>query len=199
MPSQYIFPVRRLSKILDLALLFIMLSAAAEQIAADPPAPVAATGQTTSYLVGDDGQYQAGVRWTSSRFIDNGDGTVTDSLTGLVWLKDAGCLGVQDWSASLAAASSLSDGVCDLTDRSAPGEWRLPNVLEMFSLVDLGEHTPALPVSNPFIGIVSEFHWTSTTLNNANARGRTLDVGFGNIDQSDKSNLHYVWPVRSRR
>jgi hypothetical protein len=42
---------------------------------------------------------------------DNGDGTVTDNLTGLIWLKDANCLrGMKNWSDALAFANSLYDG-----------------------------------------------------------------------------------------
>ncbi|MCX5871430.1 MAG: hypothetical protein NTY00_12575 [Deltaproteobacteria bacterium] len=49
-------------------------------------APVAKTGQTTLSMPGDDGALQKGVS-VSGRFKDNGDGTVTDHLTGLIWLK----------------------------------------------------------------------------------------------------------------
>ena len=38
---------------------------------------------------GEDGEHQKGVAWPNPRFTDNGDGTVTDNLTGLIWLKDA--------------------------------------------------------------------------------------------------------------
>jgi hypothetical protein len=49
------------------------------------------TGQTTSYRAGDDGTYQAGVRAANTRaleLVDNGNGTVTDYATGLIWVKD---------------------------------------------------------------------------------------------------------------
>lgn len=42
------------------------------------------TGQTTSYAPGDDGELQVGLAWPEPRFSDNGDGTVTDHLTGLM-------------------------------------------------------------------------------------------------------------------
>ena len=51
------------------------------------PAPVPKTGQTESLADHDDGYYKKGVEWPNPRFIDNGDGTVTDKLTGLLWLK----------------------------------------------------------------------------------------------------------------
>ena len=53
------------------------------------------TGQTVSYALGDDGDLQKGVMWPVPRFTDNGSGTVTDNLTGLIWLKDANCFGSQ--------------------------------------------------------------------------------------------------------
>jgi hypothetical protein len=59
----------------------------------EAPAPVPQTGQTASYAAGDDGDIQAGVPWPVPRFTDNGNGTVRDNLTGLIWLKNASCLG----------------------------------------------------------------------------------------------------------
>ena len=59
------------------------------------------TGQTTPHHGGDDGHIQAGAPWPSPRFFDNGDGTVTDYLTGLIWLKDAECLGSTTWEVAL--------------------------------------------------------------------------------------------------
>ena len=53
------------------------------------PAPVPKTGQTVMYRSQDDGDLQKGVAIPSPRFVDNGDETVTDNLTGLVWLKNA--------------------------------------------------------------------------------------------------------------
>ena len=43
---------------------------------------VAATGQTTSYAIGDDGFYRKGVPSPQPRFTDNLDGTLTDNLIG---------------------------------------------------------------------------------------------------------------------
>ena len=59
------------------------------------------TGQVTCYNsagtaidcagTGQDGDIRAGVPWPIPRFVDNLDGTITDTLTGLMWLKDADC------------------------------------------------------------------------------------------------------------
>ena len=55
----------------------------------NPLVNVAATGQSFSYASGDDGAQRKGVAWPASRFTDNTDGTVTDHLTGLIWLQNA--------------------------------------------------------------------------------------------------------------
>ena len=52
---------------------------------------VVKTGQTTVYNAGDDGTYQKGLAFD---YTDNGDGTVSDNNTGLMWAQDgtgAGC------------------------------------------------------------------------------------------------------------
>ncbi len=99
-------------------------------------APIPKTGQTTSYATGDDGDLQTGVSWPVPRFTDNGNGTVTDNLTGLIWLKDADCLGTETWSNALSKSNGLATGTCGLTDGSSAGDWRLPNIRQLKSLVD---------------------------------------------------------------
>ncbi len=53
---------------------------------------------------GQDGEYQKGIPYPDPRFIDNGDGTVTDNLTDLIWLKNANCFGPGSvsWSEALS-------------------------------------------------------------------------------------------------
>lgn len=108
-------------------------------------APVAKTGQTTTYSTGDDGNLQRGVSWPNPRFTDNNDGTVTDNLTGLIWLKNADCVGGKDWSQALDFCNSLKAGDCGLTDGSNSGDWRLPNLRELQSLLHYGFYDPAVP------------------------------------------------------
>ena len=45
------------------------------------------TGQVISYKTGDDGTYQAGSK-ANPRFVDNGDGTISDTKTRLMWQKE---------------------------------------------------------------------------------------------------------------
>jgi len=81
------------------------------------------TGQETSYAAGDDGDLQAGRRL---RYVDNGDGTITDLNTGLMWEKKrpgTGCLNCLDdaytWSAALGDWIDRMNGLngkCALRD-----------------------------------------------------------------------------------
>src|SRR5438876_154550 len=66
----------------------------------------------------------------TKRYVDCGNGTVTDSVTGLVWLKQSNCLSSADWEAAKKAVAGLKNGDCMLTDGSSPGDWRLPSQKE---------------------------------------------------------------------
>lgn len=126
-------------------------------------APLARTGQTVSIAAGDDGALQKGVAWPNPRFTDNANGTITDNLTGLIWLKDANCLrGIRGWNAALSDAMNLANGLCGLSDGSRPGDWRLPNRNELASLLDLSKRNPALPSGHPFTNFQPSKYWTST-------------------------------------
>ncbi len=161
------------------------------------PARVPKTGQTTSYATGDDGDLEKGVTWPNPRFIDNGNGTVIDNLTGLIWLKNASCFGTQVWADALTSANTLNSGECGLSDGSAEGDWRLPNVREMQSLVDYRRVAPALPSAHPFTDVQSDYYWTSTTYVDGvtSAWYVRLDVGIVN-SAAKSSGSYYVWPVR---
>jgi hypothetical protein len=84
---------------------------------------------------GDDGSPQAGVAPTFPRWVDNGNGTISHTVTGLVGLKRADCINGQ-WPDALAAVNALASGQCGLTDNSVAGAWRMPNRHEMLSLSD---------------------------------------------------------------
>ncbi|GFO61923.1 hypothetical protein GMST_42480 [Geomonas silvestris] len=181
------------------------------------------TGQTLCYdpsgpidcaNTGQDGETQIGADWPSPRFTDNLNGTVTDNLTGLIWLKDAVCAAINppppnpaqslqggwNWTAALAAAKSLRSGQCGLSDGSLPGTWRVPNVNEFESLMDLSQANPPLPANHPFTNLPYPWpiYWTSTITADyfpgINAIG--ADMYTGTIQGDAKVNLKYIWPVK---
>ncbi len=136
-------------------------------------APVGKTGQATCYNAagevidcagtGQDGSLRAGVGWPDPRFTDNGDGTVTDRLTGLSWTKYLGChSGI--WQSDLDYCNALATGTCGLTDGSGAGDWRLANHNELLSLLDHSQYMPALPAGHPFVVSESANFISSTTV-----------------------------------
>ena len=129
-----------------------------------PRVQLASTGQRASYAPGDDGDLRRGVSpATVSRFADNGDGSVTDALTGLVWLRDAACLPAANWASAIVEAGVLSSGACGLSDGSKAGDWRLPNLSELASLIDVSAAHPALTPGHPFLHVTSGIYWSSTS------------------------------------
>ena len=155
------------------------------------------TGQTTSYATGDDGDLQKGVEWPVPRFTDNGDGTVTDNLTGLIWLQNADCFNRRNWSQAFTAANTLNSGECGLNDGSGEGAWRLPNVKELQSLIDFGALNLALPSGHLFFGVQSSDYWSSTTIAYSTSRAWYVNMRHGTVDDGDKANgTYFVWPVR---
>ena len=89
----------------------------------------------------------------SARYTDNGDGTVTDTYTGLTWQK-AGSASIQFWEQALAYCEGLN--LAGYTD------WRLPTIKELRSLADYSRYNPAIDTTN-FPDTVSSFYWSSTT------------------------------------
>jgi hypothetical protein len=170
------------------------------------PSPVAKTGQTRCYDVdgmeiacsgtGQDGELQKGVEWPNPRFTDNGDGTATDNLTDLVWLKHANCFGTRTWNDALSDCNGLASGSCELTDGSNAGDWRLPNKFELESLLDMGNQKPALPSGHPFTNVQFDHYWSSTTFANATGVAWVVNMISGNNYYDNKYYDKYVWPVR---
>jgi hypothetical protein len=143
------------------------------------PAPVPQTGQTTSYALGDDGDLQKGVPWPEPRFTDNGDGTVTDNLTGLMWTKDINQIP--------GTGLSLSDaiGACNELVLANYDDWRMPKVREFFSLVAFT--TAFLPAGHPFLNESNaDNFWTSTPP--LKPQGEAFLWGFG----KDVNGMHTI-------
>jgi hypothetical protein len=72
------------------------------------PANIWKTGIKITQYTGDDGDVRVAVAWPSPRFIDHGDGTATDRLTGLMWLKDANCFPRMTWMDSLNVVADFN-------------------------------------------------------------------------------------------
>ena len=174
-------------------------------------APVPKTGQTVPHdqiniPPQDDGALKKGVAWPIPRFTDNNNGTVTDKLTGLIWMKNANAFGMRTWADAMGDAYNLhSDSIPGLTDGSKEGDWRLPNVRELQSLVDYKFYSPSLPNTlgtgqwvedNPFQGVQSSVYWSSTTYVHDITNAWNVTFGAGPVNYNFMSTHYYVWCVR---
>lgn len=108
-----------------------------------------------------------------NRYVDCGNGTVTDTVTGLIWLKQWNCLPMTTWAGANQTAAGLKNGDCGLTDNSSPGDWRLPT-LDEWSRTTARAAALNCPMLRP----------TSTLTNDAG----TACYGFG--DASSFPGLH---------
>ena len=155
----------------------------------------------------DDGDLERGVTKPplKDRFVDNGDGTVSDNLTGLIWLKNADCFGTRAWYNALSDCNGLSSGSCGLTNGSSVGDWRLSNRNELASLVHKGYYNPA--VSNTtgtgqwsegdvFNNVQSYSYWSSPTDSSITVSAWGVNVYSGRVYDFSKASYGYVWPVR---
>ncbi len=106
---------------------------------------------------------RGGLNYGENNFTDNGDGTITDFSTGLMWMKNDSVT-TMNWSAALDYAENI--------DFATYTDWRLPNAKELQSIVDY-THAPDAtnptlrgPALNITIFNLSEeesWFWTGTT------------------------------------
>jgi serine/threonine protein kinase len=141
----------------------------------------------------------------SYRYTDNGNGTVTDNRTGLIWLKNANCFGQQDWETAMQSAAKLADGQCGLSDDSKAGDWRLPTKEELKAMLDDRYRFPALSNAegkdkwkegDAFSGVQTSGNWSSSTGANYTTSAWYVNLNFGVVSSNNKTLTNYVWPVR---
>jgi hypothetical protein len=185
-----------------------------------------ASGQTTTYpanklddpvtgdvAVPDDGTMQAGAELA---YVDNGDGTITDLNTGLMWEKKGDDGGLHDkdnvyvWSGN-GTQETIWDWLDDVNAEGGSGfaghsDWRVPNVKELQSIVDYERFGPAVGgafndcttngCSNTVCSCTqSQGYWSSTST--AFTRWAwALDFFSGSIGGLEKSDQRYVRAVR---
>ncbi len=166
----------------------LLLNKAVDQPVPDLVCPLSvglpSTGQTTCYDgngevidcagTGQDGELQKGV---ARSFSDNGDGTITDNATGLVWEKLSDDDSIHDWNNVYAWTDAFAAKIATLNSTSFAGhsDWRVPNLVELESLRNVAASDPAA-YSTFTTGCVaactvltcscsgSSYYWSSTTV-----------------------------------
>ncbi len=166
------------------------------------------TGQTTQYYASDDGNYEAG--WwrgrlnanNRTRFIQQtigGDDIVLDRATGLMWPEDFTGTGgngglVLSWSGIFGAVNFGST-----LNFAGFGDWRLPNALELLSIVNFETGPPY--IWPPFINCVWQpagfvSYWTSTTYAPAVVQAMIADFSSPGLGARAKALSSQVIAVR---
>ncbi len=131
------------------------------------------TGQTTSYTatVGEDNDYSINI----PSFTDNGNGTITDMVTGLMWQQvDGGEMTIENAST-----------YCSTLTLGGYSDWRLPTPLESFSILNLQRNNPALNTTY-FPSSGADYWWTNTFQVNDNTKVWCTNAG-GGIGNKPKS------------
>jgi len=159
---------------------------------------------------GQDGELQMGI---ARSFTDNGDGTITDNATGLMWEKLSDDDGIHDkdntytWDEAFGKMSDLNTAAF-----AGYGDWRVPNVRELMTLADFWRVPlgPGHPATDPIFHtgcnggctVLScsctgtEHYWTSSTyqLNPEHAWQVYFVVGFASA--TGKTVAQHVRGVR---
>ncbi|MBF0270796.1 MAG: DUF1566 domain-containing protein [Magnetococcales bacterium] len=170
----------------------------------------------TATAAGDDistaqltGTSNIGILWYQVyRFSDNGDGSITDNLTGLSWLQNANCWGNMTWTQALDKVTALNSRTTGYNCTTSPtytgtlNDWRLPNRRELSSLLDMGRYSPAIPVPTSGLpapeNVQNNWYWTSTSYAISQPANNAWAVSLDSaaIASDTKSKQYYVWPVR---
>jgi len=117
------------------------------------PAPILRTGQVKSFGPASDGELRAGA---DPSFRDNGDGTITDQRSGLVWEKKSNDGSIHDMDNVYAWGRSVEPYTMDgpvVTEFLAAlntkpcfaghCDWRIPNLRELQTLANYERVNPA--------------------------------------------------------
>ena len=91
-------------------------------------------------------------------FQDNGDETVTDLYTGLIWVKDGTGLGSNDGQ---PLTWDEAKTFCEQLNFAGYDDWRLPNFKELASIINYGQNAPYID-KNYFPNTFSSSYWTSS-------------------------------------
>ena len=118
----------------------------------------------------------------TNHFTDNGNGTITDNLTQLVWQKTPNPNAVT-WEQALTYAEGLTIGTTS--------DWRLPNIKELQSLTNEAATNPS--VFSPYFSNVGiHNYWSSTSLPNQTTKSWYWNTQFGITTYDVKINSNYV-------
>ncbi len=133
----------------------------------------------------------------TARFIDNGNGTITDTKTGLTWVKNPHTdlpekfKGEMEWQPAIDAYKEL--------DFAGHKDWRLPTAEELISIIDWNRGAGEDPTIDTafFPDTKTSWYWTSTPCPWDAGDARIVHFYDGSVGSYNKGDNNYVRPVRS--
>jgi hypothetical protein len=142
----------------------------------------------------------------ASRFQDNGDGTVTDRVSRLMWTR---CSAGQDWTAGTCAGAATSvdwaGAAAVARDVNRQGtlffsDWRVPQLRELATLVAADCASPRVDLAL-FPGTPAEFYWSASARPGEAAPARVYALSFGGegVLAMPRSEQNHVRLVRDAR
>ena len=135
--------------------------------------------------------------WSLDRFVDLNDGTMLDTSSSLRWLKDAGCYGMKNWDTAISSANSLASPSCGLSDGTVAGDWHLPTIDELNTLVAApAKYRYDTLNTAGFSNVQAYIYWSSSTYTSNAGFALSVDMRTGYMNIDGKTNVDYVWPVR---
>ena len=111
--------------------------------------------------------------------VDNGDGTVTDTETGLMWQQIGP--GTMIWDAAIS--------YCENLDLAGYTDWRLPNVNELQSILNYEVYGPSIDAE---LVSASSAYWTSTVYSYDTEYAWAVDFNNGQILPAWRLSRYYV-------
>jgi Protein of unknown function (DUF1566) len=119
-------------------------------------------------------------------YTDNGDGTVTDTVTGLMWQKAV---------AAGTFTQPQAVAFCPTLTLANHRDWRLPTIIELTSIVDRGQFSPSINVTF-FPATSPTAFWSSSPLAGSPTYAWYVNFSYGNTANYDVTNTFDVRCVR---
>lgn len=155
---------------------------------------------------GQDGDVRAGI---PTAFVNNGDGTITDTSTTLMWevLTDDGS--IHDWDDFSYQWAGAFGKIEDLNEMAFAGhnDWRVPNIRELQTLLNYSAYNPATHgvfsleckpgcAADTCSCTKASIYWTSTTYQQSSSLAWAVQFQTGLVSNSSKITYNYVRAVR---
>ena len=134
-------------------------------------------------------------------FTDNGNGTVTDNTTGLVWQQCSAGLSGADCTTGMAGTYTWENAIsyCESLSFGGYTDWRLPNIKELRSIADSTKNNPTIDIvyfpSTQWSGYLARY-WSSTTHAYYTSYAWLVHFSDSSVDGDDKTDNYYVRCVR---